>query len=293
MNNFSFIKNTKVFFGISLAIIILGVISFIALGFNVDVDFAGGTEITLEFENNITSEIRANVETIVTDLVGDKFSSVKASGSDGIIIRTKEMTTEERDSVIDAVVEAYELDKNTALVNNENVSASISNDLKEAAVLSTVIAVILMLAYITLRFRFSFAIASVLCLIHDVFVVVVSYSVLSIPVNSNIIAVLLTILGYSINATIIIFDRVRENGKLHGSSLSYADRIDLSIRQTLKRSLYTTLTTLFTITMIYILGVPSIKDFALPLIVGIVAGLYSSVCLAGPLAYAFGKKKIH
>ncbi len=291
MKNFSFVENRNKLFCALLALVVIGVVCFFAIGFNVDVDFAGGTEIVMEFPESITSDTRAEVEATVAEVIGDKLSSVKASGDTGVMIRAKELTTEERNAVIDAVVEKYNLDKDTALSSNENVSASISDDLKKSAVTSATIAVILMLLYITIRFKFSFAVASVVCLIHDVFVVILFTSILSIPVNSNIIAVILTILGYSINATIIVFDRVRENMKLNAAGHTYAQIIDMSIKQTLNRSLYTTLTTLFTIVMVYILGVPTIKDFALPLIIGIIAGLYSSVCLAGPIAYAIAKKK--
>ena len=291
MKNFSFVENRNKLFCALLALVVIGVVCFFAIGFNVDVDFAGGTEIVMEFPESITSDTRAEVEATVAEVIGDKLSSVKASGDTGVMIRAKELTTEERNAVIDAVVEKYNLDKDTALSSNENVSASISDDLKKSAVTSATIAVILMLLYIKIRFKFSFAVASVVCLIHDVFVVILFTSILSIPVNSNIIAVILTILGYSINATIIVFDRVRENMKLNAAGHTYAQIIDMSIKQTLNRSLYTTLTTLFTIVMVYILGVPTIKDFALPLIIGIIAGLYSSVCLAGPIAYAIAKKK--
>ena len=291
MKNFSFVENRNKLFCALLALLIIGVACFFVRGFNVDVDFAGGTEIVIEFPEKITSDIRAEVEIIVADVVGDKLSSVKASGETGAMIRCKELTTEERNDLIDAVVEKYGLDKDVALTSNENVSASISDDLKRSAVTSATIAVVLMLVYITIRFKFSFAVASVACLIHDVFVVILFTSILAIPVNSNIIAVILTILGYSINATIIVFDRVRENMKLNASGLTYAQIIDKSIKQKINRSIYTTITTLFTIVMVYILGVPSIKDFALPLIIGIIAGLYSSVCLAGPIAYAIAKKK--
>lgn len=290
MKNFSFVQNRKVLFAISLAILVIGVVCFFAIGFNLDVDFAGGVEIVIEFPEAVDSARRAEIEGLVSEQIGDSLSSVKASGSNGVMIRTKELPAEDRDAVIDAICEKYELDKDVALTNNEAVSASISDDLKSSAVTSATIAVILMLLYITVRFKFSFAVSSVVCLIHDIFVVLVFTAILGIPVNSNIIAVILTILGYSINATIVVFDRVRENLKLSASK-SYGEIIDVSIKQTLRRSLYTTLTTLFTIVMVYILGVPSIKDFALPLIVGIIAGLYSSVCLAGPIAYTLGKKK--
>ncbi len=291
MKNFSFVENRNKLFCALLALVVIGVVCFFAVGFNIDVDFAGGTEIVIEFPESIDSDTRAEVETTVAGVIGDKLSSVKASGDTGVMIRAKELTTDERNALIDTVVEKYGLDKDTALSSNENVSASVSDDLKKSAVTSATIAVVLMLLYITIRFKFSFAVASVVCLMHDIFVVILFTSILSIPVNSNIIAVILTILGYSINATIIIFDRVRENMKLNAEGHTYAEIIDKSIKQTLNRSLYTTLTTLFTIIMVYILGVPTIKDFALPLIIGIIAGLYSSVCLAGPIAYAISKKK--
>ena len=148
-----------------------------------------------------------------------------------------------------------------------------------------------MLLYITIRFEFLSAIAAVICLVHDVFFVLVAYSILQLPVNSNVIAVALTILGYSINATIIIFDRIREANKNLGDKVSFEEKADRSIKATMRRSIFTTITTLLTIGMVYILGVTSIKQFALPLIVGIVAGLYSSVCLSGNLWVVFRNKK--
>lgn len=174
-------------------------------------------------------------------------------------------------------------------VGLESVSGSVSADLRNSAIISAVVAVLLMLLYITIRFQFSSALAAVVCLCHDVFVVLAAYSILQIPVSSSVIAVALTILGYSINATIIVFDRVRENVKIVRNA-TFDEKVNLSINQTLMRSVNTTVTTLLTIGLIYILGVQSIKEFALPLIVGIVAGLYSSVCLAGSLWTIFKGK---
>ena len=152
-----------------------------------------------------------------------------------------------------------------------------------------------MLVYISFRFKVASGIAAVLCLVHDLFVMLTACSLLQIPINANIIAAFLAILGYSINATIVVFDRARENLKRSGDEKSFGEIMDVSVRQTLSRSINTTLTTLFPIGMIYIMGVDSIRNFALPLIVGIVAGLFSSVCLSGPLWVmldkAFGKKK--
>ena len=151
-----------------------------------------------------------------------------------------------------------------------------------------------MLVYITIRFDLTSGISAVICLAHDLFVMITAYSLFQVPLNSSMVAALLTILGYSINATIIIFDRIRENRKMH-PEYSYEDSANFGVRSTFLRSLNTTLTTLFTITMIYILGVASIKEFALPLIIGIISGFYSSVFLSGSLwtvfKNLFGKAK--
>ncbi|CDD03638.1 protein translocase subunit SecF [Ruminococcus sp. CAG:382] len=144
-----------------------------------------------------------------------------------------------------------------------------------------------MLVYIAIRFKFASALAAVTCLCHDVLIMLTFYTIFQIPVNTNIIAALLTILGYSINATIIIFDRVRENSRRMDTD--FADVVNASVRETFTRSLNTTLTTLFTIGMIYILGVSSIRNFALPIIIGLVAGFFSSVFLSGMLWYVYDK----
>ena len=189
------------------------------------------------------------------------------------------------------VVEETENEADAIVVRTgvDSVGESVSKDLRSSAIISTAIAVVLMLLYITIRFQFSSALAAVVCLCHDIFIVLAAYSIFQIPVSSNVIAVMLTILGYSINATIIIFDRVRENVKIMQND-TFETKVNTSVNQTLMRSINTTITTLLTIGLIYILGVQSIKEFALPLIVGILAGLYSSVCLAGSLWTVFKGK---
>ena len=176
------------------------------------------------------------------------------------------------------------------VLSESRISATISNEIKRSAIIATTIAVILMLVYIAIRFEIRSALAAILCLIHDIFIVFASYAVFGIPVSSNLIAVMLTILGYSINATIVLFDRIRENKRKMGRT-DFGIIINMSARQTLMRSVNTTITTLFTIGMIYILGVHSIKEFALPIIVGILAGLYSSIFLSGSFWYTFSKKR--
>lgn len=509
MKTFSFIKNQKIFFGIVAVVFIIGLVSFFINGFNVDIDFVGGTEITYDINKTVTKDDEAAIEKTIIDTIGDKqFSSIRVSG-ETVIVRTlvadsndnteevskaidesmkllypdavldttstvtnkifsrpveetveevteaetteetaddvaeeaeatdenaeeatesvDETTVEEektpawsdediskiesalaetgadgltvsvsndqlhvsfessspvaklRSDITDAITELYD---NTSVISADidaavtgkfagvvlsesstetskvytletaelgedgnpvmytwteedkaaveeavkalgienysvqtsetelyvdfvggssvewlsadSVSAEISAGLRSSAIKATVIAVILMLIYIAFRFQISSAFAAIVCLTHDLFVMLVAYSLFQIPVNSTIIAALLTILGYSINATIIIFDRIRENDKKFTDGEGFSVKVDDGIRNTIWRSINTTLTTLFTIGMIYFLGVTSIKNFALPLIVGIVAGLFSSVCLAGPLWRLFKKlgKKI-
>lgn len=453
MKTFSFIKNQKIFFGIVAVVFIIGIASFFINGFNVDIDFVGGTEITYDINKTVTKDDEAAIEAAVKEAIGsENFSSIRVSG-ENVIIRTKvidkndnsadisntitekmavlypnavldanssetELTftladaefdqtnietalaeidaeglavtasgatvtiafesssavSEMRSNITDAVtllydntselsasaeakvteifpgavlsedstedrkiytlttaetdeegnavlytwteedvtalqtaitdagltavtVDMYETELHVNIdgtspvewLSTDSVSAEVSAGLRDSAILATVVAVVLMLVYIAIRFQLSSAFAAVVCLAHDLFVMIVAYSLFDIPVNSTIIAALLTILGYSINATIIVFDRIRENDKKFTDGEGFGVKVDDGIRHTIMRSVNTTLTTLFTIGMIYLLGVTSIKNFALPLIVGIVAGLFSSVCLAGPLWRLFKK----
>ena len=377
MKKFSFIKNQKIFFGIVVLVFVIGVVSFFVRGFNLDIDFVGGTEISYDMGQAVTKDDEAVIEADVKEIIGaENFSSLRVSGERDIVtIRTLVMDNSDNTAEISAAIDAkiaelydnatlsadsteteklytlpeaeegaeavtftdedktaveaaladLEADGLTVDVNGstlavsfnsssivakyrseitaaitekyenaswrstDTVSAEVSAGLKSSAILATVAAVILMLIYIAFRFQISSAFAAIVCLVHDIFVMVAAYSLFQLPVNSTIIAALLTILGYSINATIIIFDRIRENDKKMGASTPFEEKTDAGIRSTIWRSVNTTITTLLTIGMIYILGVTSIRNFALPLIVGILAGLFSSVCLAGPLWNAFKK----
>ncbi len=286
--NLQIVKNKKIFFIITAVIILAGLASMLTQGFSWDIDFAGGTLMTVVFDGaqeKQSNEVISDVEAIARGIVGDKINVAQASDND-IIIKSLELSLEERQQIEVAIAEKYE---NASIGAADSVSATVSKDLRDAAVVSVSVAVVLMLIYITVRFQFSSALAAVVCLCHDVFIVLAAYSILRIPVSSSVIAVALTILGYSINATIVVFDRVRENVRKIKNG-SFADKVNISINQTLARSINTTITTLFTIGLIYILGVQTIKEFALPLIIGILAGLYSSVFLAGSLWTVFKSK---
>lgn len=280
MKNFHFIKNSKAILIVVACVFVIGVLSFCIRGFNIDIDFVGGTEFIVDLGQDFKEDdVRAVVEGLFEENV---VSSVRKSGTAGTeaIIQTRQLTSEERTLVFDALVEKYGLTEE-ALLNAENVGASVGNALTRTAIFASLLALVLMLIYISVRFTLLSGLSALICLFHDLFVTLVVYSIFQISMGTTVIAALLTIVGYSINATIIIFDRIRGNAKMNASTVSFDDTVDMSVKQTMRRSLYTTLTTLFTIGMVYILGVESIKEFALPLIIGFIAGLFSSTCLAG------------
>ncbi len=282
----------KLWFIIAAAVIIIGAVFMAVNGFNFDTDFAGGISLQYDLHTTLDKAELDSVRNLVDSVDGIKVTSIQKSGDDSscVIIKAAEAAPEVVAKVYESLNTAYGSETQVEVLSESSISASVSDEIKQSAVVATSVAVVLMLVYIAIRFEIRSAVAAVLCLIHDIFIVFASYAVFGIPVSSNLIAVILTILGYSINATIILFDRVRENRRKMGRT-DFGVIINISARQTLMRSVNTTLTTLFTIGMIYILGVHSIKEFALPIIVGIVAGLYSSVFLSGSLWYMFSKKK--
>ena len=238
----------------------------------------------------VTQDIQTEVSDLFKDATGVDASSVTSSGdgNEDVLIRSTSIDSEQRAAVIDKMLEKYSL-ADTDILNNNDVSASVGSDLQRSAFLCSILAILLMLLYITFRFELTSGLAAICCLVHDLLVMLSVYVLLQIPLDSNFIAAALTILGYSINASIIVFDRVREN--LRTARKEPFEVIgEKSIWQTMGRTINTTLTTLFTIGMVYILGVPSLKQFTLPLIVGILAGGWSSVMLSTGLWGFFRKK---
>ncbi len=288
----------KLCYGISAGLIALGIIFMFvnksATGdlFNYSLDFKGGTSTNVTFNESMSLEqIDAEVLPVVTQATGDMSPQIsKVEGTNEVLIRTQSLDASGREKLNDALVDAFQVDKEK--ITAENISASVSNEMKRDAVIAVVIATILMLLYIWLRFKnIRFASSAVIALCHDVLVTIAFYSVFRWSVGSTFIACLLTIVGYSINATIVIFDRIRENRKLKGS-LDVEEIVNLSISETLSRSIFTSLTTFIMVLCLFIMGVSSIREFALPLMVGIIAGAYSSVCITGPLWFDFTAKKM-
>lgn len=278
---FSFVKHFKVFTVVSCLLMIVGIVGLVTLPFglnlfNMDVDFLGGVTMTFDLGEQADT---AAVESLARDVLGGNLSSVTTSGSTGsqVVIKSLFVPVETRDELTTAIQDTYE---NASVVSSSSVSASVSSDLRNSAVIAALVAVLCMLVYIGIRFDFRSGLAAVVALCHDLLVMLSAYIIFRIPFNINFIAAALTILGYSINATIVVFDRARENAKANPRT-DFGDVMDTSIWQTMTRSINTTITTLLTITMVIILGVTSIRNFCWPLFIGVLAGCYSSVCISG------------
>ncbi|MBQ2924313.1 MAG: protein translocase subunit SecF, partial [Anaerotignum sp.] len=237
---------------------------------------------SMEIDMGEAYEVEELVE-IIDEVTGQSAPQIQQIiGSNAAEIKLQHIEGPVRAELMQMIWEKY---PSAELKEANDISGTISREMQQAAIRATAIAGIAMLLYISLRFRDIRAGGSaIIALLHDVLVVLAAYALFRIPINHTFIAVLLTILGYSINSTIVIFDRVRENNKFY-SAAETAQKIDKSISQTMNRSINTSLTTLFTVGAIYVLGVPSIKEFALPMMVGIIAGAYSSICISGSVWY--------
>ncbi len=286
MKIYDFMKYKKLWFGASIAILLLGLIySFIVGGLNFGIDFTGGTSITAEVGRTFgVEEVRA---------ISDKFDkeaivTYGGANKELALIKTKVYLNNDQRAIVYAdFKEKFGISETN--VQFESIGPVIGNELKKQALLALLLSNIGILIYVSLRFEWKFGLAAVLALVHDVGMMLVVYTVLQIPVNVTFIAAILTIVGYSINDTIVVFDRIRENMKSH-KKIGNDDLVNQSTSATIARSINTSFTTLLTILALYIFGVPAIRDFALPLIVGIISGTYSSIFIASPL-WAILRKK--
>lgn len=280
------VENRIKFFAVSLLIIAAGIITMIVNAsagkgiFNFGIEFTGGTSMSVEIGEEFSND---DITQIIEDVTGQKSPQVqKIIGTNSVSIKMQSIDGDTRTKLSESITQKYQ---NAVIDSIVDVSATVSSEMQMTAIKAVLIACVCMLIYISIRFKDVRAGGSaIIALAHDVLIVMTCYAILRIPVDNAFIAVLLTILGYSINSTIVIFDRIRENTPKFRKSQT-AEKINKSISQTLGRSINTTLTTLFTIGAIYILGVQSIKDFSLPMIVGIVAGAYSSIFISGSVWY--------
>ncbi len=294
-----FIRHKTVYFIISIVVIAAGFVGMGAFGagtgraLNFGLEFVGGTSTTADFGKEYSfEEIEGEIVPSVSEITGD--SAIQATAVDNstsIVLKTRTLNLDERDALSDMLVEQFGVDESTITI--QSISSTISGEMRKDAIVSVIVACICMLIYIWFRFKdIRFAASAIIALLHDVLVVLAAYALLRIPVGSTFIACMLTIVGYSINDTIVIFDRVREN--MHGlksqSKEGLAEVSNRSLTQTLSRSINTSITTAIMVLLLYILGVASIREFALPLLVGLVSGAYSSICIATEIWYLM---KIH
>jgi len=287
LNSFKIIEKTKIWFTISIIITIIGIGSLAIKGLNYGIDFKGGTLITLNMNQQFDKN---DINEIIDKYAKERYSTKIANEGKEIEIIVQEgvLDEEKTNALIDEIKAKYSLE-DSALIGKESIGATVGNELKKKAALALGVSSIAMLIYITARFEFSYAAAAIIALLHDVFITVSFYSIFGIQVNTPFIAAILTIVGYSINDTIVIFDRIRENVKKN-RRMSSAEVANISITETMTRSINTSLTTLITIVAVYIF-VPSIREFSLPLIVGIACGAYSSIFIASPLWVIFKNAK--
>ena len=297
-----FVGKRKIFFVISLVLILLAPVGmgiFAAKdgkALNYSLDFMGGTSTNVTFTENLTlKDIDSKVKPVFKEVTGDaNIQASKVAGGNEVVFKTRSLSLEEREELNTKLVEKFGVDEQK--ITAESISSTVSSEMRRDAFVAVVVATICMLIYIWFRFKdIRFASSAVLALVHDVLVVLAFYALARISVGSTFIACMLTIVGYSINATIVIFDRIRENMQDMGKNANLADVVNRSITQTLTRSIYTSFTTFITIFVLFVLGVPAIREFALPIMVGIICGAYSSVCITGPLWYVmktrFNRKK--
>lgn len=290
--NLHIIKRIKLYLSISIVLVTLSIIVFFTKGLNYGIDFSGGNLFQLKYtETTVTlNQINENLDKLAEELpqVNSNSRKVQISDDGTVIIRVPELTKAEQDKVMENLQKlgTYTLDK------EEKVGASVGDDLKKAAIYSLVIGSILIVLYITLRFEFSFAIGGILSLLHDIIIAVGFIALMGYEVDTPFIAAILTILGYSINDTIVIYDRIRENLRRKaktGGSLE--DVMNDSVNEVMVRSLNTSITTLFSVVAILVFGGASLKTFIMTLLIGILAGTYSSIFVATPIVYLLNKRK--
>ena len=290
------VERKNILFGISIVVIAAG---FVAMGvygskgnaLNYGLDFMGGTSTTVPFDKNYTiEEIDKDMIPLVEGVTGDSdVQTTQVEGNNEIIFKTRTLTLAEREELNKVFEDNYNVKEG---IQSETISSTVSSEMRKDAVTAVMIAVICMLIYIWFRFSDArFAVSAILALVHDVLIVLTCYAVVRISVGNTFIACMLTIIGYSINDTIVIFDRIRENTKKKvKDEKELCEIANQSLTQTLSRSINTSITTFIMVFMLWLLGVATIRDFALPLMVGLISGSYSSVCIATQLWFVLKRK---
>ena len=291
MKNFSIVRNWKIFFAITIIGLMIGYGSMIFRGFNLGIDFTGGSIMDLKFEKAVqVAQVREVLgkHNLGGAIIQLESNDSAATSSQGVLIRTPVIADNDRTTVM------QDMEKSLGkfeIRRVENVGATIGGELIQQAAIAIFLSWVLMVLYITIRFQLNFALAAIIALIIDVSVTLSWFSLLQLEIDSTFVAALLTVVGYSVNGTIVIFDRIRENLKVHRRTETVTDMIDNSIKSTLTRTIYTTITTLFAIVAIFLFGGETIHNFSFAMLVGCCSGAYTSILLAGTIWLFLQQKK--
>lgn len=288
---FPIVKHFKYFMGITLIVLFVGVISIFTRGFNLGIDFTGGSIVDLTFNQEVTV---AQVRDILTEHgMGNSIiqleNSTNNEASKSVLIRTGLVEDEQLRAAVNDMKALGDYQINRM----ENIGATIGEELIEQAAMAVVLSWLLMIVYITYRFEFNFAVAAVAALVIDVFVTISYFSFFQMELDSSFVAALLTVVGFSINGTVVIFDRIRENLKLHRRSEGLEELVETSIWQCMTRTVYTESTALFAVLVIFLYGGATIHNFMFAMLVGFASGGYTSICLAGPMWIKMRERKNH
>ena len=291
---FKVIENRKKYYALSCIVIGLGILFMIINmvrgqgAFSKDIQFTGGSLMQINLKQSYSNELKDDIQSIAQEVTGHSNISIVSSGTTGLMITMPQTETEVRAKLFDTIKEKYTLE-DTDLLADKDISASISKDIKTGAVKAVIVGTILILIYISFRFKdYRFGASAVAALLHDVLVMLAVYAIFRVPLNNSFIAAMLTIVGYSINDTIVVFDRIRENKVKRGlkdHQMASTELVNDSINQTVGRSISTSFTTIVMVVLLFILGTDSVKEFAFPLIIGVVSGTYSSIFVASPIWY--------
>lgn len=292
------IEKRKIYYAISLIVIGIGILFMFmnqskGIGaFSKDIQFTGGSLIQVDLHQPYSTELKDEVLAMSKEITGHSKISITSAGTTGLMITMPQTDTDLRVKLFEALKEKYQLES-TDLLSDQDVSASISKDIKTGAIKAVIVGAILILIYISFRFKdYRLGTSAIIALVHDVLIMFAVYAIFRVPLNNSFIAAMLTIVGYSINDTIVVFDRIRENrakSGLNEHDLVPLELIDDSVSQTIGRSLSTSFTTLVMVVLLFFLGTASVKEFAFPLIIGILSGTYSSIFIAAPIWYDLSK----
>ncbi|WP_408956647.1 protein translocase subunit SecF [Natroniella sp. ANB-PHB2] len=274
----------KIWMSISAVLIIIGIVSLLTQGLNLGIDFAGGTIIEFGFEDRVETQ---EINEILAEFDLEERSVVQQVEDNGILIRTDELAHEELTSLQNRIQEEF---PTATMLRTDVVGPTIGEELSRGALLALLVASIAIVIYISVRFEFKFAMAAIIALLHDILIVVGLFSILGRQVNQPLIAALLTIIGYSINDTIVIFDRIREKLNFASKRETFEESANTAVVETLPRSINTSITTLLPILAILFLGGTTIQNFMIALLVGMLAGTYSSIFIASPVLVEWTKR---